>query len=118
MNLRDELLLTCTDKGQHASAQIARVLWSPDTPDGFGIWTPGDPALRPDTVAENARQTRAGRNKVTTRKPVERAQRADGGHTFNLRCPRCRRTTRLRDDTLDRLRQWPDVSCDISLMPM
>lgn len=115
--LRDDLHLICTDRGQHASAQLAFVEWTPDLDGGAAVWSPGDPGLAPGMLRENTRSTKAGDSRVTKRKPVEIVKRADGGETFHLpACPRCGRRVRLRDDTVNKLRALSGPSCDVSLL--
>lgn len=116
--MRTALILRCTDRGQHASVQIARVAWTGQADEhGVSVWTAGDGTETIEAVAENTRQTRAGQSRVTKRRPVDVTTRADGGRTFHLpRCQRCGKSMDLRDDTLEKLRQLPGESCDLSLL--
>jgi hypothetical protein len=117
-DLADDLLLTCTDRGQHPSTQLARVSWMPEMAAGVAVWLPGDEDAEPRAIRENTRTSKAGETRLQRRQPVEVIDRADGGVTFHLpACPRCRRRVRLRDDTLNRIRaEWHHNSCDVSLL--
>lgn len=103
-----QLSVVCTDRGQHAPAELAHFSWRPAWGDSQAlVWDAGAPLRELDVTADgdSARGTQSAHpNKQIRRTPVERRVRADGGTTFTLPpCPRCHgRPVELRDDTLRR----------------
>jgi hypothetical protein len=127
--VRDELFVVCTDRQQHASVQIARFHWVPSQDaSGVAIWDPTDEiqfelmmdeleTLHPEATQSNTRQTKAGKNRVTERRPSVTLERADGGTTYQFPpCPRCRRRFWLRDDKLSSMRRAGVLAADLSLV--
>lgn len=116
---RDRLDLVCTDRGQHAPAQLAVVeWWGTSGDDPLGVWTPGE-GVALQVPAETTRATRKGGRRHLVRTPTEQTTRADGGVTFHLpACPRCGRRVRVRDDQLELLRDLPRQALDVSLRGM
>jgi hypothetical protein len=115
----EELTVVCTDRGQHATTQIARFAWTPGSMDdvGFAVWDSGAGDTL-DTITEGTRGTNAGGTRHIKRKPTRMETRSDGGQTFHLpRCPRCGREFRLREDRIIALRHYaPTASPDLSLV--
>lgn len=92
----------CTDRGQHPSAVIADFHPAPGgyAPTGRRQPLTGDAPdmARPVTVTGT--------------------ERADGGTTWRMRCPRCGRDFRVRDDTLTKICDATGRVVDLSLSGM
>lgn len=114
-HLHDRLVLTCTDRGQHPSAELVMIDWTRD--DDTSVWTPGSGGGTAEIVDENTRAGRRG-GAVHRQRPTDHhtwVDRADGGRTLQVRCRRCGRDYRVRDDRLEQLRTWQSSSLDLSL---
>jgi len=106
--------LTCTDRGQHPAAELARLWWMPDDGDTVHVWSPGDETLDVDLLTERTRATRSGGTRHRVSNAAWWVERSDGGRTLHMLCPRCGRNPQIRDDRLIPLRLWPNATLDVS----
>lgn len=120
--LRDRIRLSCSDSGQHPEVELALLEWEPDRPadddGGVRIWEPGEADnMMVENIRENARaRRRGGTALLVTRTAADWEDRRRGGRTLVMHCKRCKRDFRLRDDRLDRLRESPVATVDVSLI--
>lgn len=118
--LGERLAIVCTDRGQHGMAELGAIQWEPvreDGDDDVRIWGANDQGdLVPVMIRENTRQTRGGSTKHRERLAAEWVERPDGGHTLQVKCRRCGRHVPLRDDTLDKFKDYPGRTMDCSLL--
>ncbi len=127
-----DLELTCTDRGQHASVELVRVTFVVGSQGVHEVLSAlrghdlaeynagtGPHAGRPIDVRlsrERGRHTPDGRFVRVTPKTdtLSTIRRADGGRTWHLTCPRCRRDWKLPDHKLRKLGELPVQVFDLS----